>query len=296
MGTPRLRSLSGRLAQVVLAGALAAGAAACGGPSDPPPRPLSKHFDDVFLAQVPLEQREAELQAKQAYDRAVLEKAKAEADLKEARVQLDVARNERDAARLDVKSAESRAAAAKQSADMTRVNEADKEVKTAKLAADAADKRYTYLQAYEQWLKKLIRYTEHHAYWREAQYELAQARIAQQNNIQPQGFKPDDYVKQEAERAKKVSQAKDQAEREKATAMGRRKEWLALQGEADKMLGKQSQFPDPLAPEQVKGTDPNMGAGGYTLGADGTGSDQEVQPVQDPTMNSGGGDDEGDLE
>lgn len=298
MGTPSLRLVA------VLVVSLAA-SAGCGGASDGPPRPLGRHFDDVFLAQLPIDQRSEELAAKQAYDRAVMERQKAEADYNESRVQLDVAKNERDAARLDERSAKSRNDAAQSSADMNRMKEGEKEMKAARAAREAAEKRYDYLNAYRNWLKRLMRFTEHNAYWREAQYELAQAKLAKANNIQPKGFVFDDYSKQEGERARKTEDAKTKAEREKSTAMEARTKWLAIQKEADKLLGKASEFPDPMDPKDVRGVDSSAGAGGYTLGNEGgQGADQDPQPTQDPTMESkdepkedkqdeGGGDDGG---
>lgn len=301
MGTPYLRprnrwssASSGHALALMLGLVVGMLSVGCGGSQDGPPGPLSRHFDDTFLAQIPLDQRKDEIAAKQAYDIASLEKAKAAADYNESRVQLDVAKNERDAARLDEKSAKTRQKAATDSADMNRVKEADKEVKAATAAKEAAEKRYDYINAYRTWLKKLMRFTEHNAFWKEAQYELAQAKLAQSNNIQPKGFVFDDYVKQEADRQRKVTDAKQKAEREKQLAMSARSKWTAIQNEADKLLGKKSEFPDPMAPNQVKGTDQSAGAGGYTIGNDsGSGADT-TQPVQDPTMNGGGGDDDDD--
>jgi hypothetical protein len=283
MGTHSLRPL------VVVFVSLFA-AAGCGGASDGPPRPLSRHFDDMFLAQLPLDQRKDEIAAKQAYDIAVLEKQKAEADYNESRVQLDVAKNERDAARLDERSAKTRNQAAQSSADLNRMKEGEKELKGATAAREAAEKRYDYLNAYRNWLKRLMRYTEHNMYWREAQYELAQAKLAQSNNIQPKGFRFEDYSKQEQDRNGKTSDAKGKAEREKQTALSARTKWLAIQKEADKLLGKASEFPDPMDPSKVKGVDQTAGAGGYTVGNEGgQGTDQDTQPTQDPTMKTGEG-------
>jgi len=278
MRTKRTRSLVVSLLFVALAGG-------CGGPQDPAPGPLSRHFEDSFLATIPVDQRKDEIAAKQAYDIAVLEKAKAEADYNESRVQIDVATNERDAARLDEKSAASRAKASQQSADMTRVKESEKETRAATSAREAADKRYDYMVAYREWLKRLMRYTQHNAYWREAQYELAQAKLAAANNISPQGFKLEYFSKQEQERAHKVSDYKSKVDADKNAAMSKRSKWVAIQGEADKMMGRKSEFPDPMAPNQVKGVNEERGAGGYTLGASGTqGTEADSkQPVQDPT-------------
>lgn len=267
---------------------------ACGGPSDPAPGPLGRKFEDSFLASVPIDQRKEEIEAKQAYDISALEKGKAAADFNESRVQLDVARNERDAARLDERSAASRAKAAAQSADQNRIKEADKETQGAKLSREASEKRYAYIDAYRKWLKRLMRYSEHNMFWKESQYELAQARLAQKNTIQPKGFNLDNFVKQEGERARKVTDYKRVTDGDRKTAESARTSWLALQASADKVLGRKSQFPDPMSPQQVKGVDPNMGAGGYTPGADGgNASDDEVQPVQDPTKESDGSEDDG---
>ncbi len=141
---------------------------ACGGPSDPPPGPLPKHFQDTFLASLPLDQRKEEIAAKSAYDYAVMEQAKAEADFNDSRTQLDVARNEKDAAALDERSAKTRQDAANASADMNRIKEAEKEMKGVGLAKQAAEQRYAYIEAYRAWLKRLIRFTQENTYWREA--------------------------------------------------------------------------------------------------------------------------------
>jgi hypothetical protein len=262
--------------------------AACGGSSEGPPKPLGRHFDDTFLAQLPLDQRREEIEAKQRYDIAVLEAQKAQADFNAARTQVEVAKNERSSAKNDEKSAELRHKEATASADMNRIKEADTELKGAKAAFSAAENRYLYLKAYQDWLKTLMRYTEHNMYWREAQYELAQAKLAQKNNIQPKGFKVDDYVKQESERSKKTADAKQKAEREKGAASDARSRWLTFQKEADKLLGRKSEFPDPMAPGEVKGT-------GYTVG-EGSETDQEPPPVQDPTMKDPNADQEDDGE
>jgi hypothetical protein len=258
--------------------------AACGGSSDGPPKPLGRHFDDTFLAQLPLDQRREEIEAKQRYDIAVLESQKATADFNAAKTQVEVAKNEQSSAKNDQKSAELRHKEAEASADMNRVKTADTELRGAKAAFSAAENRYLYLKAYQEWLKALMRYTEHNMYWRESQYELAQAKLAQSNNIQPKGFKVDDYIKQESERSKKTADAKQKSEREKGGATDARGRWLTFQKEADKLLGRQSEYPDPMAPGEVKGT-------GYSVG-EGSESKQDIAPVQDPTMDDDRDDDD----
>jgi hypothetical protein len=283
MGTPRLRSpiavaLFTASALVVSLGA------GCGGTSDPPARPLGRHFDDSFLHELSVDQRKAEIEAKQLYEVAVIENQKATADLRKARTDVEVAKNERASARNDEKSAELRHKDAQASADMNRMKTADTELRGVRAAREAADNRYSYLEAYEKWLKRIVRYTEHNMYWQEAKYELAQARVAHSNNIQPKGFKLDDYIKQEQERSKQTGDARTKAEREKSAAMDARNRWLTYQKESDKLLGKTSQFPDPMNPNAVKGTDPELGAGGYTVGGGDELDDKNRKPIQDPTM------------
>jgi hypothetical protein len=272
----RLSPLRAALAAAVLTPVLWTG---CGGPQDPPPGPLGRHFGDKFLARLAIDARRDELAAKQAYDIALMEQAKAEADLEESRVQLDVARNERDAARLDERSAQSRVDAANQSADMNRVKEAEKELSTARVARDAAEKRFEYLEAYRRWLQRLIRFTQHNAFWKEAQFELAQARQAKKHDIQPRGFVLAEYEEQAAQRERQTQAARGRADAEKRIAGEARTRWTALQKQSDKLLGRTSNFADPMAPTQVKPS------AGYTVGgAGGAASDQQVAPVQDPTQ------------
>lgn len=292
MRPPFVSFAPGLWVRVALALALALGGAACGGSSDGPPPPLGKHFQDSFIAGLPVDQQSEVIKTQSDYNVAQREKAKAEADLREQQLQLDVAKNEARAAKLDLDSASSRLKAAEQSADKNRINDATREKRGAELAHNAADERVKYYTAYGAWLKKLMRYTEENTYWRESQYELAKARLAQKNNIAPAGFNYQDYVSQEEQRAKRVSTAKAKSEDSKSAALAARQKWLVLQGETDKVLGKQSQFPDPMSPKPVEGTDPTQGSGGTTLGGEGVKSDQQVQPVDDAAgagTGSGGG-------
>jgi hypothetical protein len=261
---------------------------ACGGSSDGPPPPLGRHFEESFIAAIPVDQQSDVIKAQSDHNVAQREQAKAEADIREQKLQLDVAKNEARAAKLDLDSASQREKMAQQSADMNRINEATKEKRGAELARNAADERVKYYTAYGQWLQKLLRYTQENTYWRESQYELAKARLAQKNNIAPAGFNLDNFIQQESQRVKRVEAAKAKAEGAKGGAMDARQKWLVIQGEADKTLGKKSEFPDPMSPRPVVGTDATAGAGGSTIGGDATNSDQRTQPTEDATNNQAG--------
>lgn len=264
MTTPRGSTIS---AAVALSLSLALGA--CGGGGDPGPRPLSRHFEDSYIASIAVDQQGDIVAAESAYSVAKREQAKADADAREAKVTLDIAKNEAKAAKLDEQSAKSRYDAAKASADQTRIAQAEKEQQAAQLSRNAADERVKYYQAYSDWLRALARYTAENTYWKESQYELAKARLAQKNNIAPSGFNYDNFVRQESERAKRAEQYRGRSDDAKNKAVNARQRWIAIQGEADKILGKKSEFPDPMSPKPTMGTDPAAGSGGTTIGGGG---------------------------
>ncbi len=270
------------IASFVLSLGLALAAACGGGSSDGPPPPLGKHFQESFIAGLPVEKQSEVIKAQSDYNVANREKAKAEADLREQALQLSVAKNEANAAKLDLDSANSNLKAAEASADRNRINDATREKRGAELAKNAADERVNYYTAYGKWLHRQLRWSQENAYWREAVYELAKARLAQANNIAPAGFNHQDYVRQEEDRNRRTQAAKGKADDAKGAALSARQKWVVIQGEADKTLGKQSQFPDPMSPKPVEGTDPTQGAGGSTIG----GGAVDSQPAPD---GSGGG-------
>lgn len=252
--------------------------AACGGGGDPGPQPLSRHFEDSYIAQIAVDQQGDIIAAESAHSLAKRELAKADADQREAKVTLDNARREAQAAKLDETSAKSGYEAAKLSADQTRIGQAEKEQQAAILARNAADERVKYYQAYQDWLKALARYAAENTYWKESQYELAKARLAQQNNIAPSGFNYDNYVQQESQRSKRAQTYRGKADGAKGKASAARDRWVRIQQEADKVLGKPSEFPDPMSPK-AGGTDPAAGSGGATIGGGGGSTDGEMPPT-----------------
>ncbi len=254
--------------------------ASCGGAQDKPPGPLSHHFDETFILRLSVDDQKAVIAAQGEYDLAKREQAKAQADEDESKSMLDIAKNELAAAKLDEKSAQTRKQAADASADTNRVNEATKEQRGAELARRAAEQRVAYLKAYQAWLHVAVRFTQENTFYKEAQLQLAEATLAKQKNISPKGFKYEDYENQEAERRSRINNAKGKADAAKASALGERTKWLAIQGEADKTLGKKSEFPDPMQPKPEGPA--TAGGGGYTLGTEGT-SDTHVPTADDPT-------------
>jgi hypothetical protein len=225
--------------------------AACGGPSDSPPGPLAKHFDDMYIAAIPLEQKQSVVQSQNDWSLAKMQNAKAEADFNESTTQLTIARNNQKAAKLGVDSAVSNKKAAEASADTNRMNQATKELHTAEEVARASAAHVKYFEAYHRYLKIAHRHAQENMYWREAQYELAKAQLGQKNNIAPKGISYDTFSPQAQDREKRTSSAKQRLDTEKGRVMTARDNWLKAQETADREAGRPANLPDPMAPSSA---------------------------------------------
>jgi hypothetical protein len=222
--------------------------AACGS-SDSPPGPLAKHFDEMYIAAIPLDQKQNVVQTQQNWNVARMENANADAQLKESDSQLHQARNDQKASRLAIDSASSNKKSADASADMNRINQATKDLATANDVGKAADARVKYLETYHSYLGRYLRYTQENMYWREAEFEAAKAQLAKQNNIAPKGVTYESFPKQIDERRSRTESAKSKAESAKATVTSQRDNWLHIQEQADKENGHASVYWDPMAPK-----------------------------------------------
>ena len=170
------------------------------GSSDSPPKPLAKHFDDMYIARIPLDQKGTVVETQNQWSIAKMENANAEANLQEADGQQHQAQNDYKASHLAVDSAISAKKSAEQSADMNRINNAQKDLRNAEESQKAAQSRVKYFEAYRGYLKRYVRYTQENMYWREAQYENAKATLAKASSVQPKGVNYDDFPKQLSER------------------------------------------------------------------------------------------------
>ena len=234
--------------------------AACGGSEDKPPVPLARHFDDMYIAQVPLDQKQDVVKTQNDWSIAKMENAKAEADFNDSTTQLTVARNDAKAAHLGVESAVTNKNAAAKTGDNNKINAATKDQRVTEDLAKAADTRVHYFEAYREYLRQHWLFTQEMMYWREAQYELAKSSIAQKSNMSPNGVKFEWYPGQEGERAKSTSHAKDRAENAKRKAVAARDKWLEDQKTADTENGHPTSLPDPMVTAGASGG----GGGGAT--------------------------------
>jgi hypothetical protein len=221
---------------------------ACGGAKDAPPAPLAMHFDDMYIAAIPLDQKQPVVQSQNDWSLAKFENAKADADLSEvSNTQLTVVRNEQKAARLSVDSALSTKKAADASADTNRINQATKDLHTAEDSVKAADERVKYFEIYRDYLKAVQRYSQENMYWRESQYELSKAQLGQKSSIAPKGVSYDDFPRQEQDRSQRTSSAKAKLDQAKQRVLSARDNWLKAQEIADRETGRPTNLSDPMA-------------------------------------------------
>jgi hypothetical protein len=213
---------------------------ACGGGGESAPKPLKHHFDDMYIATVPIEEKQRVIESQQAYAVAKMEKSTAEANHAESGMKLDLAKDELKRAKIDQDSAKKKKKAAEESGDMNRVNAATASVRGADLAKQAADQKVTWLKAKRNYLKRWVRYATEDMYNKEAKFELAKARLAKAKNIRPKGFNLKSYESQSSDRSRLAQQEKKRAESEKSKADNEKKKWKSLVKAADKALGKSS--------------------------------------------------------
>ena len=223
-------------------------AAGCGGSSDSPPKPLERRFDEIHVARFTLEQKAEIVKARNDWEVSRMENANAEAQVGEINTQVGIVQNEQKAAKLAVDNAVTNKKAAETSADTNRINAATKELHTAELLLRAAEARTKYFEAYSGYLRRLQRYTAENMYWREAQFELAKAQLAQQNNVAPKGVQYEWFPKQESERSKRAESARGKTDSQKQRAQSARDNWLGKQQAADQASGRPTSLPDPMAP------------------------------------------------
>lgn len=250
-----MRALTGLFAIVCVCHLLACGG---GGSEDTPPGPLASHFDDMYIADVGAQ--DTVVNANRDWSKARFENAKGESDYNAITSQLEIVRNDQRAAKLKVDSAIQNKKSAEQSGDTNRMNQAQKELRSAELTVKAADARIRYYQAYQAYLKVVWRHTQHNMYWKEAQYELVKAQTGQKANKAPKGISYDSFPKQEAERNSKAARAKERMEGEKGKAQSARDAWMKEQQNADAANGTPANWPDPMTQQQGQAASSTSGS------------------------------------
>lgn len=228
--------------RVILLATLAAiGTAACGGGAASRPGPLKHTIDEMYIARIPMDQQQPVLEAQTEFQRARMEQNQVEVEYNESSTELSVAKNELERANLDEKSAASRKKAADSSADMNRVDAANRELNAAKLSRQAAAKKVDYIKAKRELYKKRLLQAEDETYAKQSRHELAKARLAKANNIRPKGFDLPNFERQAQDRAKYAQRSKQLIQGDVQKTEGLRREWQALVRDAERANGQGQQ-------------------------------------------------------
>jgi hypothetical protein len=244
--------------------AIAVGVGACGGASDEPPAPLTRHFDEMYIAAIPVDQQKASFDAQHDWQVSRAENAKAQADLDNANTQLGIARNEVKQAHITVDSAVQAKKSAETSGDMNRINQAQKDLHGAEDGEKAAQARVKFYQLYASFLQRFGRYTAANMYLHEARFEATKAQIAKTSNIAPRGVQYEWFPHQVDERQKRKQLEEHRVAEYKQRALQAHDQWVKIQHQADVETGRQTVAWDPLA-----------GPGATTAG-----TDQPPPPIQ----------------
>jgi hypothetical protein len=231
--------------RVVLLATLAILPAACGGGGASRPGPLKHTIDEMYIARIPMDQKQPVLEAENEFNIARMEQNQVEVEFNESATELQVAKNELEQANLDEKSAQSRKKAADASADMNRVDAANRELNAAKLSRQAAAKKVEYVKAKRALFKKKLLQAEDETFAKQARHELAKARLAKANNIRPKGFDLPNYERQAQDRAKYAQRSKQLIQGDVQKAEGLRREWQALVRDAERAKGQGQQNQSP---------------------------------------------------
>lgn len=191
---------------------LASALAACGGPSAT--SELKMRVDESHLAPVPMEDRQAALDAEEAVFLATWQLKYTEMELSAAKTDVKVAKNDIERAKLSAKSAEAKRKQADETGNQIRIRETTHEEAVAALAIEVAEKqrlraeqRVEYLSARLE-AERLIQRRE------EARAEYAKATSMAAAGVHPPDFDTGRYKSQYQERAQRAKVAIERAKRE----------------------------------------------------------------------------------
>jgi hypothetical protein len=192
---------------------------AMGACAKPAGGPLGHTFDNAKIASVPLEQKQAVVQAQQQYDLAQATHTDAEARYRDSEIEEDLANYQAEHSLVVSHIAANHVAAS------TPVATAD----SAALARKTADAKVAFMRSRHDWLGKLSDSSLYTAYAAQAKLELERARTAQSNNLAAAGFDLGPYQRQFDERDAAAKTAVAATDTERKTADAKLSEWTEME-------------------------------------------------------------------
>lgn len=230
-----------------LISALAVGLSACGAER---PGPLKHHFDDMYIATVPIDDKRSVLDAQQDWSIAKMELANVRQQYGAINTDVKISQNEAKKYKLEKDSVKARKKDAEKAGDMNTLNETNLLLQAADLNYQAAKKKVAYLEAHRNYMKLNIEYHEDKMYEAEARYEMSKASMATSHNIQPPGFVPANFHKQQEFRTRYAQQTRARVEKARLKAERIKKEWNGLERAAQDAENSAYGTPAPPPPAQ----------------------------------------------
>ena len=174
-------------------------------------------FDDVAIAQVPIDDKRPIFEAEQAVPVAKALLLQREAEIEGTKNEIALAKLELDRAKLQVESARLESQAAEKSHDTNRIAPAKGKESTADLGQRAAQAKVDMLEGKKDWQKEQRRLADLDIDAALARVENEKAKLAVAKNIRPKDFRPEDYSNELSNRTLKVDGARRDVEAQKLT-------------------------------------------------------------------------------
>ncbi len=232
-----------RTQKIAITVALLAGlGTACGGGAS---GKLSRHVSDGHLAPVSPEERMGESEARREFFLAEWQAAYTESQIRAAKLDIDLAKNDLASAKLAVKNAALELRAAEDGNDQNAIAKMQQAEKVAHLNVEVEKLKIARAKQSKHYLEKRLAHEKRALLSSEASLELARAKSLTSAGIQPPNFDAKKYKAQHTSRAASAKETKAAVDGEKTKLSELEKQLLAAQNKALAADGKPVLAPTP---------------------------------------------------
>lgn len=182
--------------------------------------PLAHTFDNMKIASIPLESKQAVTQAQQDYELALQQHSKAGEAYRDSDIEQDVSEYQAE-----------RTILVSQLVATRMNNKVQSNADTAAFARKAADAKVELMRARREWLRALDSSTFYVVYATQAKLELERARVAQTNSLAPAGFDLTSFEQQFEQRSRDALTAATETQKAQQVAEAKLSAWNELERE-----------------------------------------------------------------
>ena len=208
-------------------------ASGCGGSSGRRPGPLTTTIDEAKLATVTMDAKTDMLNKQNEYHIAKAAFQKASEDEKSYKHKEELAKNEKKKADIETESAKTKVTAAKASGDKESMNSAMSSMHSAQLQHDIADAHLDVARTQTKYLESAKNLSEEKMFWAQSKFELAKARLAVSNKVEPAEFSIGAFELQAKDRESRVASASKRTSALKKEADIAKQKWQALKSKVN---------------------------------------------------------------